>query len=154
MMNKSIKYLALGLSAFIIGMSVNNYAISNVPSKIAVVDVQKVVASSAQVKALKADREAKIKDLTTFVSNARAAVKKETNADKKKALEAKYNKELNAKRDAIQKDYAKKLAEVDKNISAVVAQKAKAASYDMVIAKGVVLYGGSDITAEVAKSVK
>ena len=58
MMNKSIKYLALGLSAFIIGMSVNNYAISNVPSKIAVVDVQKVVASSAQVKALKADREA------------------------------------------------------------------------------------------------
>ncbi len=142
MMNKSIKYLALGLSAFIIGMSVNNYAISNVPSKIAVVDVQKVVASSAQVKALKADREAKIKDLTTFVSNARAAVK------------AKYNKELNAKRDAIQKDYAKKLAEVDKNISAVIAQKAKAASYDMVIAKGVVLYGGSDITAEVAKSVK
>ena len=48
----------------------------------------------------------------------------------------------------------KKLAEVDKNISAVIAQKAKAASYDMVIAKGVVLYGGSDITAEVAKSVK
>ena len=82
MMNKSIKYLALGLSAFIIGMSVNNYAISNVPSKIAVVDVQKVVASSAQVKALKADREAKIKDLTTFVSNARAAVKKETAFDR------------------------------------------------------------------------
>lgn len=154
MMKKGIKYIALGLGAFIIGMSVNNYAISDVPSKIAVVDVQKVVASSAQVKALKADREAKIKDLAAFVNNARAAVKKETNADKKKALEAKYNKELNAKRDAIQKDYAKKLAAVDKNISAVVAQKAKASNFDIVIAKGVVLYGGSDITAEVAKAVK
>lgn len=154
MMKQGIKYFALGLSAFIIGMSVNNYAISNVPSKIAVVDVQKVVASSSQVKALKADRDAKVKDLTTFVKNARAAVAKETNAAKKKELETKYNKELNAKRNAIQKDYAKKLANIDKSISAVVAQKAKAANYDIVLAKGVVLYGGTDITAEVTKSVK
>lgn len=153
-MRNSVKYLALGLSAFIIGMSVNNYAISDVPSKIAVVDVQKVVASSAQVKALKTDREAKIKDLANFVKTAREAVAKETNATKKKELEAKYNKELNAKRDAIQKDYAKKLAAVDKNISATIAQKAKAANYDIVLAKGVVLYGGSDITSEIAKVVK
>lgn len=153
-MKQGIKYVALGLSAFIIGMSVNNYAISNVPTNIAVVDVQKVVASSAQVKTLKADREAKIKELSTFINNARAAVKKETNADKKKVLEAKYNKELNVKKDAIQKDYAKKLAAVDKSISTVIAQKAKAYNYDIVIAKGVVLYGGKDITAEVAQSVK
>ncbi len=154
MMRNSVKYLALGLSAFVIGMSVNNYAISNVPSKIAVVDVQKVVASSAQVKTLKADREAKVKDLANFINTARTEVAKEKNADKKKALEAKYNKELNAKRNAINKDYAKKLANVDKSISAVIAQKAKAANYDIVLAKGVVLYGGTDITAEITKSVK
>ncbi len=153
-MNKSVKYVALGLAAFVIGMSVNNFAVSNVPSKIAVVDVQKVVASSAQVKALKADREAKIKDLANFVTTARANVAKETNADKKKTLEDKYNKELNSKRDAIQKDYAKKLAAIDKSISSVINQKAKAANYDIVLAKGVVLYGGTDITAEIAKSVK
>ena len=153
-MNKSVKYVALGLAAFVIGMSVNNFAVSNVPSKIAVVDVQKVVASSAQVKALKADREAKIKDLANFVTTARANVAKETNAAKKKTLEDKYNKELNSKRDAIQKDYAKKLAAIDKSISSVINQKAKAANSDIVIAKGVVLYGGTDITAEIAKSVK
>lgn len=153
-MNKSVKYVALGLAAFVIGMSVNNFAVSNVPSKIAVVDVQKVVASSAQVKALKADREAKIKDLANFVTTARANVAKETNAAKKKTLEDKYNKELNSKRDAIQKDYAKKLAAIDKSISSVINQKAKAANYDIVLAKGVVLYGGTDITAEIAKSVK
>ena len=153
-MNKSVKYVALGLAAFVIGMSVNNFAVSNVPSKIAVVDVQKVVASSSQVKALKADREAKIKDLANFVTTARANVAKETNAAKKKTLEDKYNKELNSKRDAIQKDYAKKLAAIDKSISSVINQKAKAANYDIVLAKGVVLYGGTDITAEIAKSVK
>ena len=154
MMKQSIKYFALGLSAFVIGMSVNNYAISDVTNNIAVVDVQKVVASSAQVKALKADREAKIKDLASLVQTARTNVAKEKNAEKKKALEAKYNKELNTKRDAIQKDYAKKLANIDKSISATIAQKAKAANYSMVIAKGVVLYGGQDITNEIAKVVK
>ena len=153
-MKQGIKYFALGLSAFIIGMSVNNYAISNVPSKVAVVDVQKVVASSAQVKALKADREAKIKDLGNFVNTARNAVAKETNATKKKALEDKYNKELNTKKNNIQKDYANKLANIDKSISTLIAQKAKAAGYELVLAKGVVLYGGTDITTEIAKSVK
>ena len=73
MMKQGIKYFALGLSAFVIGMSVNNYAISDVTNNIAVVDVQKVVASSAQVKALKADREAKIKDLASFVQIGRAS---------------------------------------------------------------------------------
>lgn len=154
MMKQGVKYIALGLSAFIIGMSVNNFAISNVPNNIAVVDVQKVVASSAQVKALKADREAKLKDLAAFVNTARANVSKEKDAAKKKALEDKYNKELNTKRNAIQKDYTTKLANIDKSISAVIAQKAKAANYSMVLAKGVVLYGGQDITAEILKSVK
>ncbi len=153
-MKNCVKYAALGIAAFVIGMSVNNYAISNVPSKIAVVDVQKVVASSSQVKALKADREAKIKDLANFVTTARANVAKETNATKKKELENKYNKELNAKRNSIQKDYAKKLAAIDKSISSIINQQAKAANYEIVLAKGVVLYGGTDITSEIAKAVK
>ena len=153
-MKNGIKYLALTLSAFVIGMTVNNFAVSNVPSKIAVVDVQKVVSSSTQVKNLRAERAAKVKDLADFVKTARASVAKETNATKKKALEDKYNKELNQKRNAIQNDYSKKLAAIDKSISSVIAQKAKAANYDIVIAKGVVLYGGTDITAEITKSIK
>ena len=153
-MKNGIKYLALTLSAFVIGMTVSNFAVSNVPSKIAVVDVQKVVSSSTQVKNLRAERAAKVKDLADFVKTARANVAKETNATKKKALEDKYNKELNQKRNAIQNDYSKKLAAIDKSISSVIAQKAKAANYDIVIAKGVVLYGGTDITAEITKSIK
>lgn len=153
-MKNSIKYFALTLSAFVIGMTVNNYAISNVPSKIAVVDVQKVVAASTQVKNLKAEREKKIQGLASFVKTARETVAKETDAKKKKALEDKYNKELNAKKEAIQKDYTNKLTAIDKSMTAIIAQKAKAANYDIVLAKGMVLYGGTDITAEIEKAVK
>ena len=42
------------------------------PQKIAVVDIQKVVASSSQVKALKSSQEAKNKELTNFIKNAQA----------------------------------------------------------------------------------
>ena len=155
-MKQDLKFFAVAMAAFVLGMGLINFAMSGVPAnyKVAVVDVQKVVASSAQVKALKADREAKIKDLANFVTTARANVAKETNATKRKELENKYNKELNAKRNTIQKDYAKKLAAIDKNISTIINQKAKAANYEIVLAKGVVLYGGTDITAEITKEVK
>lgn len=153
-MSNSVKYFALILAAFLIGMTVNNYAISNVPSRIAVVDVQKVVAASKQVKALKEEREKKIQGLASFVKTAREAVAKETDAKKKKALEDKYNKELNAKKDAIQKDYSNKLTAIDKSMTAIITQKAKASNYDIVLAKGIVLYGGTDITAEIEKAVK
>ena len=153
-MKNGIKYFALTLSAFVVGMAFNGYAISNVPSKIAVVDVQKVVAKSSEVKKLKADREKKIQDLSAFIKTAKETVAKESDAKKRKALEDKYNKELNTKRNAIQKDYTTKLTAIDKNISAIIAKKAQAAQYDIVLAKGVVLYGGTDITAEITKEIK
>ena len=96
----------------------------------------------------------KFQDLNTFVKNANAAVNKEKDAAKKKALQDKYNKEYNTKRAAIQKDYAAKLSSIDKNISSVIAAKAKQDNYNLVLAKGVVLSGGTDITAEVTKLIK
>ena len=62
-MKNGIKYLALTLSAFVIGMTVNNFAVSNVPSKIAVVDVQKVL--NTLVKTGKID----IRTNTIYVKN-------------------------------------------------------------------------------------
>ena len=58
------------------------------------------------------------------------------------------------KREANAKDYAKKLSEIDKNISATIEAQAKANGYDLVLSKSTVLYGGEDITAEIAKVVK
>lgn len=151
----SKKYLAVGLASLAIGFAVSSFATSAPGNfKVAVVDVQKVVASSKQVNTLKDEQKAKIDDLTKFVANARAEVGKETDAVKKKALEEKYNKELQTKKEAIDKEYATKLTNIDKSITAQITTKAKANGFDLVIAKSIVLYGGTDITEEIAKTVK
>jgi len=142
------------LAALIIGFSSANFAYADNTGKIAIVDVQKIVSASAQVKALKKEQEAKVKDLQTFIEKARKDVASTSDVKKKQNLEEKYNKELKTKQEAISKNYNEKLSAIDKSISSQIANYAKLQGYDIVIAKGVVLYGGADITDEVAKTIK
>ena len=155
-MKNNCKFLMIALCAFVIGMTVNNYAISDVPSnfKVAVVDVQKVVASSSQVKALKEDQKKQNQEISKFIDNAKTAIDKEKDTKKKKTLEEKYTKEFQTKRENIAKNYEKKLLEIDKNISSLIDANAKANGYNLVLAKGVVLSGGTDITDAITKEVK
>lgn len=143
------------LAAVAVVFSMQNAAFS-ADLKYAVVDVPQVVAASKQVNNLKNQQNVKIQELANFVQNAQKQLQAEKNADKKKALETKLNKELNDKKVAMEKNYAAQLAGIDKNISAVIAQQAKAKGYDLVLAKGVVLYStqGTDITNDVIKVVK
>ena len=124
------------------------------PSKIAVVDVQKVVNSSPQVAALKKEQQTKAQEVVNFIEKARKDVIAQTDPKKKQALEEKYNKELKAKREKIEKDYTSKLSAIDSKISSVINTEAKARNFDVVLAKGAVLYGGTDITDAVSKAVK
>lgn len=149
-----MKFFVVGLSAFVVGAAFSNFAMSDVPSKIAVVDVPQVVNSSSQVQALKKEQQAKTKEIVAFVEKARKDVAATTDVKKKQALEDKYNKELNAKKSAMDKNYATKLTAIDAAISKQIEAQAKAGGYDIVLAKGVVLYGGSDITDAVKKAVK
>ena len=153
-MDNKIKILTVGLCTFAAGVTFANFAMSDVPSKIAVVDVQQVVNSSSQVQALKKEHQAKAKDLISFVEKARKDVAATTDPKKKQALEEKYNKELVAKKEKMDKEYASKLKSIEDSISKVIAEQAKAKGYDMVITKGIVLYGGNDITSDIIKAVK
>ena len=155
-MNKKFNFLAVTAAAFVIGFSLNNFAMSDVPSnyKVAVVDVSQVVASSAQVKALKTEQQNKVQEIVKYIENARKSVAATADEKQKKSLEEKYNKELVTKREALEKEYAKKLAAIDASISKSIETQAKAGNYDLVLAKGIVLYGGKDITSEVIKAVK
>ena len=154
-MTNTTKLLMGVAAAFVLGVAVNNFAMSDVATtRIAVVDVPQVVDASAKVQALKKEQQAKAKDLASFIEKARKDVAATTDVKKKKSLEEKYTKELNAKREVIEKDYAKKLAETDAAISEKIANVAKANNYDLVISKGVVLYGGADITDAVKAAVK
>lgn len=152
---KKFSKIMTSLATVAVVFSMQNTAFS-ADLKYAVVDVPQVVAASKQVNALKNQQNAKLQDLTKFVQNAQKQLQAEPNAEKRKALETKLNKELNAKKTAIDKSYATQLASIDKNISAIIAQQAKTKGFDLVLAKGVVLYSiqGTDITGDIMKAVK
>ena len=122
--------------------------------KVAVVDIQKVINKSAQVQALKKNEESKRKELATLINKAGEEIKKQSDTAKKKALAEKYDKEIRAKQEANAKAYQTKLEAIDKSINATITQQAKAMGYDMVLLKGIVLFGGDDITETILKVVK
>ena len=143
------KVLSLTLMALILGSG-----LAMAEQKIAVVDVQAVVSKSAQVQALKKEQQAKMLDLEKWLKTAQADVEKQKTQEGKDKLLKKYNTEFAKKREAIAKDYALRLQAVDKSITDTISTTAKAKGYNMVISKGVVVFGGDDITAEVQKVVK
>ena len=122
--------------------------------KIAVVDVQAVVAKSAQVQSLKKEQQAKFADLEKWLKTAQQDVAKQQSQEGKDKLLKKYNSEFLKKKQAIAKDYQTKLSAVDKSITETITTKAKSMGYDMVISKSMVIMGGDDITAEIQKIVK
>ena len=138
--------------AIVLGLASINTAFAE--SKIAVVDVQAVVSKSAQVQALKKEQQTKIQDLEKWLKTAQTDVEKQKTQEGKEKLLKKYNTEFAKKKEAIAKDYQARLQAVDKNITETISATARAKGYNMVISKGVVVFGGDDITADVAKVVK
>lgn len=145
------KFLGLLFAASMI-LGVNS--VNAADFSVAVVDVPAVVNASAKVQALKKDQQVKAQEIIKFIEKARKDVASITDANKKKSAEEKYNKELMAKKEKMDTDYAAKLKELDESISSQIIEKAKAEGYDVVLSKGIVLYGGTDITQEVIKIIK
>ena len=138
--------------AIVLGLASINTAFAE--SKIAVVDVQAVVSKSAQVQALKKEQQTKIQDLEKWLKTAQTDVEKQKTQEGKEKLLKKYNTEFAKKKEAIAKDYQARLQAVDKSITETISATARAKGYNMVISKGVVVFGGDDITTDVAKVVK
>ena len=121
---------------------------------VAIVDVPQVVAASSEVQKLKKEQQTKAEEIVKFIEKARKDVANITDADKKKAAEEKYTKELQERKSKMDADYANKLKAIDASISKKIEEQAVLKGYDIVLSKGIVLYGGQDITNEVIKAVK
>lgn len=141
-MKKQVLFLMVAMFAF------QNYILA-AENSVAVVDLQKLVSNSSQVKQLKQEHSKKMDELNKIIVNARGAIANETDSAKILQLEEKYTKEFNAKKQALEKDYNTKLSNIEKNIQAEITKKAQKDKYDYVFAKSVVLYGGKDITNEI-----
>lgn len=152
-MTKKISFLFVCLMAFALGYSINNIAISDTAPKIAVVDVQQIVANSSQVKQLKADQEKKLGEMQKTIQQAQAEISKEKDPAKITALEEKYRNQINDQKVALDKDYNDKLTKIDSEIRSAVVEKAKSLNYNLVLPKSMVFYGGEDITDVIAKDI-
>ncbi len=153
-MKKHLWFIAICLIAFVAGYSINSKAISDTGYRVAVVDVQSLISKSSQVTALKAEQQKKLDTMKATVDKARAEISKETDPAKIAQLEEKYRNDINNQKVALDNEYNTKLMQIDSNIKAIVVEKAKGMNYNLVLPKNIVLFGGDDITGEVAKSVK
>lgn len=123
-------------------------------SKIAVVDLQQLVGSSAQVKQLKQEHSKKINELDKILVNARGEISNEKDPAKILLIEDKYMKEFNTKKETLEKEYNNRLTSIEKNIKSEITKKAQKDGYEYVFAKSVVLHGGKDITNELIGNIK
>ena len=134
-------------------LGITNAAIAD--TRIAVVDVQAVVASSSQVQALKKEQQSKLQELDKWLKTVKADVDKQQTQEGKEKLIKKYDGEFLKKQNDIKSNYAKKLQAIDVNITQAIANEAKAKGYNLVLSKqGQVLYSSDDLTANIQKAVK
>ena len=154
-MKNQVKVLSVAALALGLGFGISGIASTAAPaSSIAVVDVAQVINNNSQVKALKEKQEKKSEALKTWVEAARADVEKQTTDSAKESLTQKYNKELQAKVDSQRKELYAESTKIDAKIGSAIAKKAQEAGYSLVLVKGAVLYGGTDITEDIKKVTK
>ena len=122
--------------------------------EIAVVDLQQLVSSSAQVRQLKQEHSKKIGELGKILVNARGEISNEKDPAKVLLIEDRYMKEFNTKKEALERDYNNRLSTIEKNIKGEITKKAQKDGYKYVFAKSVVLHGGKDITNELVGTIK
>lgn len=155
-MKKKIFGVLVVITAFVAGYSINNIAVSgtNPEYKVAIVDIQKIVSNSSEIKALKTDQEKQVQALQATIDKARAEISKEKDPAKIAQLEEKYRNEINQQKLALDTSYNSKLTAIDNKIKTAVIEKARSMNYNIVLPKNTVLYGGDDITDQVSTIIK
>ncbi len=122
-------------------------------AKVAMVNVEQVVANSPAIAELRAERQNEIAELQKFVEKAGAEVKK-ASGQKRKDLEQKYGEELAARQQQMQEKYAEQLQKVDDQMTALISDVAAENGFKLVFSKTMVVVGGVDITEQVLQKLK
>ena len=147
-MKKYVEYVVVIVVAALLGCAICCGCCKK-GSKIAVVDVQKIVSMSRPVAELRQDMQGQMSNLQAWVNASNAQIEKEGSQEKKDALTKQYQEELMNKQQAIQKDYAEKLQKLDADLTKIIETTAKGEGLGITLVKGSVAAGGTDITDKV-----
>ena len=124
------------------------------PHEIAVVDVPYIVDKSEQVRALREAQVTEAMEISKWLDDIQNEIQEETDSEKRESLLQDYKFQFEAKKTEIAQQYNEKLHEVDQNITKTITDEAKKRGYKLVLPKGLAIYGGVDITEDIAKIVK
>lgn len=155
MKNKILATLIV-IGAFIAGYSINSIAISNTNPeyKIAVVDIAAIIKNSKEINTLRLEQAKQMQNMQATIDKAKAEIAKEQDPTKIAQLEEKYRNEINKQKVALDTSYNNKLIAIDNKIKTAVVEKARSMNYNIVLPKNTVLFGGDDITEQVATIIK
>lgn len=124
------------------------------PQEIAVVDVPYIVDKSEQVIALRETQDTKAMEISKWLDDIQNEIQEEPDSEKRESLLQAYKSQFEAKKTEIAQQYNEKLHEVDQNITKTITDEAKKRGYKLVLPKGLAIYGGVDITEDIAKIIK
>lgn len=124
------------------------------PQEIAVVDVPYIVDKSEQVVALRETQDTKAMEISKWLDDIQNEIQEEPDSEKRESLLQAYKSQFEAKKTEIAQQYNEKLHEVDQNITKTITDEAKKRGYKLVLPKGLAIYGGVDITEDIAKIIK
>ena len=126
----------------------------NKSAKVAVVDVQQIVANAQPVVQLRQEMQNKVTSLQQWIDSSNAAINQEGSQEKKDELAKQYQAELLQRQQIIQQDYATKLQQIDASLTKLIEDVAAKEGFSVTLVKGSVAAGGTDITEKVIAKLK
>lgn len=142
------------IAVFISGFFAGYIYTDMMKSRIAVVDINRVVAGSAQVQNLKAQQEIQNSEMNQWLQDAQKAINAEKDKEKQTEILQKYAAEFESKRNLNAQRYVAALQSIEQSINQTIQDEAKKQGYKFIITKGMILGGGDDITDDIVKVVK
>lgn len=153
-MKNNIWFFIACVLVFFVGYNMNDVAVSFPRYKVAVIDVPEVLSKSSEIQALKRSQNKELEELNTLISKAQNELLNEHDRSKLIQKEAEYRKQIEAKKQNMDKEYNSKLAKINDNIKSLISKEAKKSNYNLVLPTGIVLSGGDDITDNIVKQIK
>lgn len=146
---------ALCVLCFGMGIGINNIAMSDTnKTKIAFVDINRLIATSQNVKEAQNIRDIKTKEMLKWYDGASDEIEKQQTKEAKDMLIKKYEAQLTQKKKNIKDSYTKELIKADIQIESAISKKSKELGYNLVFRKDALIVGGEDITSQILPLVK
>lgn len=123
-------------------------------AKIAIVDIQALVNQTPSVLALRAEQQKNSSIIQSWVNDRNRELSQIADQNARASISQQYQIELNKRQQLLQSQYALKVQAIDAELSKLISDVATSKKLDYVFAKGMVVFGGTDITADVAKLLK